>query len=104
MTSGARTAITAEYFDSPAASDSLTPARKSAVKGKPQQVGWDGPDVIRYFVPDLWPEPVDTAAILGEALSVIRAHVSIPEHEALVTALWALHTHALDAFEITPRL
>ncbi len=82
----------------------VTPDGTNPQTRKRQEVEWEGGDSIRYFVPELWPEPVDTAAIIDEALAVIRSHVSIPDREALVVALWALHTHALDAFDVTPRL
>lgn len=51
-----------------------------------------------------WPEPVSAAAILPDLIAAIRRHVAMPESLALVTALWTMHTHALNAFDISPRL
>lgn len=48
--------------------------------------------------------PVDLPELLESAIKTIRTYVSMPETTGLVVALWALHTHALPAFEATPRL
>ena len=57
------------------------------------------------FMPDEeWAEPVSAAALLPDLIAAIRRHVAMPESLALVTALWCMHTHALNAFDISPRL
>src|SRR5208282_4799555 len=51
-----------------------------------------------------WREPVDGAALLDEIASTIRRYVVMHNQSADATALWILHTHALDAAYITARL
>jgi hypothetical protein len=51
-----------------------------------------------------WPEPVDGAALLEEMVTAIRQYVVFTEAQALATALWAIFTHAFDAFDFSPRL
>jgi putative DNA primase/helicase len=51
-----------------------------------------------------WEEPVNGVMLLGELVGAIRRHVVLPECAADAVALWILHTHALNAAQITPRL
>lgn len=51
-----------------------------------------------------WPEPVVGRLLLDELLRSIQAYVVLPEPSAVAVALWILHTHALDAAQISPRL
>jgi len=51
-----------------------------------------------------WPEPVDGAALLDELLGLARRFVVLPEAADTALALWALGTHAFDAFDLYPRL
>ena len=55
-------------------------------------------------MPEPWPDPVDGAALLDALAAAIRRHVVLGEAEADAVALWALPTHAFDAFSIFPRL
>ncbi len=61
-------------------------------------------DEIEFMPVEEWPEPVTAAALLPELIAAIRRHVAMPESLALITALWCMHTHALNAFDISPRL
>jgi Protein of unknown function (DUF3631)/Bifunctional DNA primase/polymerase, N-terminal/Primase C terminal 1 (PriCT-1) len=54
--------------------------------------------------PEPWPEPVAGAALLAELLVTIEAYVVLPRPSSLAIAVWILHTHALDAAQISPRL
>ncbi|MHB9150481.1 MAG: DUF3631 domain-containing protein [Thermoleophilia bacterium] len=54
--------------------------------------------------PELWPEPVDGAALLNELVTTAKRHVSLPAGAAEAMALWVLHTHAHDAAEVSPIL
>jgi hypothetical protein len=54
--------------------------------------------------PTPWDEPVNGVMLLGELVGAIRRHVVLPESAADAVALWILHTHALNAAQITPRL
>jgi hypothetical protein len=54
--------------------------------------------------PEAWPDPVLGAALLAELVSTIQAYVVLPVPCAVAIAVWILHTHALDAAQISPRL
>jgi hypothetical protein len=54
--------------------------------------------------PELWPEPVDGAALIADLVKQIRKFVILSEHAALGAALWALHAHAHGAAFHSPRL
>jgi putative DNA primase/helicase len=60
------------------------------------------PIVLSEIVP--WPQTVDGVEIVGETVSAIGRHVILGDQEKLTVALWALHTHVLEATSITPRL
>jgi len=51
-----------------------------------------------------WPEQVAGAVLLDKMTAAIRQYVTLEKGAAEATALWAVHTHALDAFAISPRL
>jgi hypothetical protein len=51
-----------------------------------------------------WPRPVSGADLLGELEAAIRRHVVVPEDAAVAMSLWILHTHAIEAAQISPRL
>jgi len=51
-----------------------------------------------------WPGPVDGRELL-DALSLnLRGRVVMADHAADTAALWVLHTHLLDCFDVSPRL
>jgi putative DNA primase/helicase len=54
--------------------------------------------------PEPWPEAVDGAKLLDGLTKAIQRHVVLKRSEAQAIALWVVHTHALDAFEVCPRL
>ncbi len=54
--------------------------------------------------PKPWTDAVDGAALLDVIADAIASHVILPATAADVIALWVLHTHAVEAFTITPRL
>jgi Protein of unknown function (DUF3631) len=54
--------------------------------------------------PEPWPHPLDGAALLSEMTAAIRKYVVMEAGSAEAMALWAMHAHALDAFQISPRL
>jgi hypothetical protein len=53
---------------------------------------------------ELWPDQVAGAALLDEIATTIRRHVILDEAAADAAALWVLHTHALSAAYVAPRL
>jgi Protein of unknown function (DUF3631) len=61
-----------------------------------------GADFLATVEP--WHEAVDGARLLDDLAGVITRHVGLPEGGADAVALWAVHTHALDAAAMTPLL
>jgi putative DNA primase/helicase len=53
---------------------------------------------------ELWPAPVDGAALLDALSRNLRTYVIMTAHEADAAALWQLGTHVYDAFPAFPRL
>jgi hypothetical protein len=51
-----------------------------------------------------WPHAVNGPDLLDAMCRAIRSYVVAPEGSAEVMALWALHTHAFNCFNISPRL
>jgi hypothetical protein len=56
--------------------------------------------------PSEWkPDPkLDGANLLEEVAAYVRRYVVLSEEQAVLTSLWILHTHALDAADTTPYL
>lgn len=51
---------------------------------------------------ELWPEPVDTAAVLAELVDVLRRHVIADSPTITAAALWAMHSWCMDVLTISP--
>ena len=66
----------------------------------------DGEDSggFKLYEPDPWDEEVDGDDLLDRITAVIRMYVIVPEHVAETAALWVVHTHAFDLWQVTPRL
>jgi putative DNA primase/helicase len=54
--------------------------------------------------PELWPDPVDAAALLSDISFAILRHVVMSPAAADAVATWVLHTYTLDAAPTAPRL
>jgi hypothetical protein len=54
--------------------------------------------------PEPWPDVVDGAALLSAISKAVLRYMVMEPGAAECIALWAVHAHALDAFDITPRL
>ena len=54
--------------------------------------------------PEPWSDPVNGADLLDALSANVRQHVVMSDHAADTAALWAVHTHLLDCFGISPRL
>ena len=54
--------------------------------------------------PEPWPEPVKGTGLLEELTKAVLHYVVVAKDVARAIALWIVHTHALEAFNITPRL
>ena len=75
------------------------------VKGKRKpEVGNGQGQPLDLPTPEPWPEPVDGAALLSDMTAAIRKYAVMERGSAEIVALSILHAHALDAFQITPRL
>jgi putative DNA primase/helicase len=59
---------------------------------------------VAAATPEPWAETVDGAQLCDDLAAFYRRYVVLPEGAADMLALWTLHTYALDAFMITPRL
>jgi hypothetical protein len=63
------------------------------------RVEWGLPPIVPSVQPD------DGAALLDELARFVSRFCVFPgEHYVTAMALWIMHTHCIDAFEITPRL
>ena len=75
------------------------------VKGKRQPEVANGQgQPLDLPTPEPWPDPVDGAALLSEMTAAVLRYVVMEAGSAETVALWVLHAHALDAFQISPRL
>jgi hypothetical protein len=54
--------------------------------------------------PEPWPAPVDGSDLLHDLEATFARYVALPPHAAAALALWTLHTHALDAADVSPIL
>ena len=59
---------------------------------------------IEFEAFEPWPAAVDGKALTVDMVKAVRSHVILSEHQALATALWIIHTHAVEVAEHTPRL
>ena len=53
---------------------------------------------------DPWPEPVDGSALLDDLAATIRRYLVLEGTAADAVALWIMHTYAIDAAYVSPRL
>ena len=84
-----------------------SPARlvDSAIGAGRQEGGVAGAgSSVLFAAIEPWASTVIGADLLDEIESVVRRYVVLPAEAAVVTALWILHTHAIEAAQITPRL
>lgn len=54
--------------------------------------------------PQSWGAPVEGKALADGLEEVFKRHVVLPDHGAVALALWTIHTHALDVFNVSPYL
>ena len=75
------------------------------VKGRrqPEAVNGQG-QPLDLPTPEPWPDPVDGAALLSDMTAAVLKYVAMETGSAEAVALWVLHAHALEAFQISPRL
>jgi putative DNA primase/helicase len=51
-----------------------------------------------------WPDPVDGAELLDETITQLKRFVVAEGHQLIAVALWVVHTHAFEAWWISPKL
>ena len=54
--------------------------------------------------PPAWEEPVDGAVLLDDIAAQLKKYLVLPKYAPEAIALWIMHAHALDAFQISPIL
>lgn len=59
---------------------------------------------LELVTPEPWPEAVDGSELLDQVAAVVRRYVVLVPQAIDAVALWVLHTHAFEAFVISPRL
>ncbi|MBI4584180.1 MAG: DUF3631 domain-containing protein [Planctomycetes bacterium] len=59
---------------------------------------------VAFRDPEPWTEPVDGAELLAELVAVFERYLVLPRRSPETLALWTIHTWALDAADISPRL
>ena len=59
---------------------------------------------IEFEAFEPWPDAVDGEVLIADMVKAIRSHVILTPHQALIVALWIIHTHAVEVADHTPRL
>ena len=59
---------------------------------------------FKLYEPEPWDEEVDGDDLLDRIVAGIREYVIMPEQVAEAAALWVVHTHAYELWQVTPRL
>ncbi len=59
---------------------------------------------IKIPTDEPWPDPVNGARLLDRIASTIRRYIVLRRGRSEAIALWTLHTHVFDRFDITPLL
>jgi hypothetical protein len=59
---------------------------------------------VSFPEPELWPEPVNGAALLDSIAEAIRRYVVLSDHSRDAASLWIIHTYLIDCFPVSPRL
>ncbi len=70
---------------------------------QPQEDNKSGKAIVFNDCPQ-WDSEIIGSGALDEALSGINRHMHINPHYAVVSVLWAAHTHVYEAFSHTPRM
>jgi hypothetical protein len=70
---------------------------------RPTDEGKQG-HAVSFPEPELWPEPVNGAALSDSIAEAIRRYVVLSDRSRDATALWILHSYLIDCFPVSPRL
>ena len=87
----------------PTALDRLVKARRRARGAAKEGDGLAG-QAIDFAAIEPWPVPVLGDELLFALLKAVRSYVVLTGPQALAVALWAIHTHALESLDVSPRL
>jgi hypothetical protein len=74
------------------------------IKGKTQESKEVARLAARLQPPEPWPEPVEGTALADEIESQLKRFITAPPEAHVVSCLWVLFAHAIDAFGIAPIL
>ncbi len=80
------------------------------VERRRRELGYSAPDragngrELRLRTPEPHPEPVVGSVLLAELTATLRRYLVLSEGCPEAMALWAVFAHALDAFQVSPRL
>ena len=80
----------------------LDAALPSSSRGGTDETQQGRPIVLQD--PDPWREPVDGAELLDEIAATVRRYVIVPREANTASALWVVHTHAMDEAQMSPIL
>ncbi len=73
--------------------DTLDKLVKDA-RGEPEDSGGSG-TALEFPSVELWPEPVDGAALLDALVASVRRFLCLPDHTAPAIALWTVYSHVV---------
>ena len=54
--------------------------------------------------PEPWPDHVNGNDLVNDLMELFSTYLVLPDHGALVLALWTVHAHCIEAFHHSPRL
>jgi len=91
--------MTPSVFDGNYDNPAPTPKPKTKEK-RPKGQGHE----LHFRNVDPWPEPVDGPGLLDWIAEVFLRFLALPDGAVEALALWTVHTHAHDCFEVSPLL
>lgn len=68
----------------------------------PRRAGTEESGLFAQVEP--WPDPVEGQFLLASLCDVFNKYLALPKYGDVTLSLWVLHTHAFEAFDISPRL
>jgi putative DNA primase/helicase len=69
---------------------------------KASQVALSQDKDTMFRIVEVWPEPVNGAALLDELVAVIHRFIICDRDTAIATALWCVMTWLIDRFQVAP--
>jgi putative DNA primase/helicase len=69
---------------------------------KASQVALSQDKDTMFRIVEVWPEPVNGAALLDELVAVIHGFIICDRDTAIATALWCVMTWLIDRFQVAP--